>query len=193
MKVIAINGSPKKNGNTMAALGKMCEVLEKSGIETEIITVGNLALHGCIACGHCGSSEQNRCVFKDDIVNEVAQKMRDADGFILGSPTYYAAIGGTMKCFLDRVFYSSSSYFRHKVAAVAAITRRAGAVAVYNQLMNYLALADVVVAPTTYWSAVYGRTPGEVLQDAEGIQTLERSAAGMAWLLKMIKESKVPA
>jgi multimeric flavodoxin WrbA len=192
MKVIAINGSPRPKGNTAIALNKMLDVLQGAGIETEMIHVGNQQLHGCIGCGHCTKSEGNRCVFKDDCLNDTAQKMRDADGFILGSPTYYSGIAGTMKCFLDRVFYTSSSYFHYKVGATAAVTRRAGATDVYHQLLNYLTLAEMVVAPTFYWSGVYGRAAGEVTQDGEGIQTLEVAAQNMVWLIKMIKESKVP-
>ena len=140
MKVIAINGSPRFNGNTSMALKAMTDELERQGIETETIQIGNLSIRGCIACGHCRTSEDNKCVFKDDCVNDVAQKMREADGFILGCPTYYAGIPGTMKSFLDRVFYSSTPYFRLKVGTTAAVVRRAGGVDVVHQLNNYLNL-----------------------------------------------------
>ena len=190
MKVIAINGSPRVNGNTSLALRAMTEELERQGIETETIQIGNKSIRGCIACGHCGLSEGNRCVFADDGVNEIAQKMREADGFILGCPTYYAGIPGTMKSFLDRVFYTSSRYFRGKVATSAAVVRRAGGVDVVHQLNNYLNLAQTVIPPSQYWTIAYGRTPGEVEGDGEGMQTLRKNARSMAWLLKLIEHGK---
>ena len=190
MKVIAINGSPRTNGNTSMALRAMTDELERQGIETETIQIGKQSIHGCIACGHCAKSEGNKCVFADDLVNEVAQKMRDADGFILGCPTYYAGIPGTMKSFLDRVFYSSSRYFRLKVATSCAVVRRAGGVDVVHQLNNYLNLAQTVIPPSQYWTIAYGREKGEVEGDGEGMQTLVKNARSMAWLLKLIEAGK---
>lgn len=190
MNVIAINGSPRKNGNTSQALGIMTEELERQNIEVETIQVGHLQIHGCIACGHCTRSEGNTCAFKDDIVNETAAKMREADGFILASPTYYAGIAGTMKSFLDRVFYTSSSYFSYKVATSLSVVRRAGGVDVVHQFNNYLNLAETIIPPSQYWTLAYGRDKGEVLQDGEGIQTLRKNANAMAWLLKVIEAGK---
>ena len=190
MNVIAINGSPRANGNTSMALKAMTDELERQGIQTETIQIGKLSIHGCIACGHCKSSEGNRCVFNDDCVNEIAQKLRDCDGFILGCPTYYAGIPGTMKSFLDRVFYSSSRYFRLKVATSCAVVRRAGGVDVVHQLNNYLNLAQTVIPPSQYWTIAYGRDKGEVEGDGEGMQTLVKNAASMAWLLKLIEAGK---
>ena len=190
MKVIAINGSPHANGNTAAALKVMTDVLQQEGIETETIHVGHREIHGCIACGHCWTSEQNRCVFTNDLVNETSEKMRNADGLILGSPTYYAGIAGSMKSFLDRVFFSSSSYFRYKVATSVAVVRRAGGVDVVHQLNNYLNLAQTVTPPSQYWTIAYGMEENEVLEDAEGIQTLRMNARSMAWLLKLIDAGK---
>ena len=190
MKVIAINGSPRANGNTTLALKTMTDELERMGIETETIQIGKESIHGCIACGHCAKSEGNRCVFTDDCVNEVSQKMREADGFILGCPTYYAGIPGTMKCFLDRVFYSSTRYFRLKVATSCAVVRRAGGVDVVHQLNNYLNLAQTVIPPSQYWLIAYGRDKGEAAGDGEGMQTLLKNARNMAWLLKLIEAGK---
>ena len=190
MKVIAINGSPRANGNTAAALKVMTDVLERQGIETETVHVGHLEIHGCIACGHCWGSENNRCVFAKDLVNDTAEKMRKADGFILGSPTYYAGIAGPMKSFLDRVFFSSSPYFRYKVAASVAVVRRAGGVDVIHQLNNYLNLAQTITPPSQYWTIAYGMEGNEVLEDAEGMQTLRMNARAMAWLLKLIDAGK---
>lgn len=195
MKVIAINGSPRKDGNTNQALKVMADELEQQDIEVEIIHIGHLNIHGCIGCGYCFTSEENHCVFKDDIVNEGAKKMREADGFILGSPTYYAGIAGTMKAFLDRVFFTSSNYFKYKVATSISVVRRAGGVDVVHQLNNYLNLAETVIPPSQYWTIAYGMEKGEVLEDEEGIQTLRKNAKSMAWLLKTIDagKEKIPA
>lgn len=195
MKVIAINGSPRKNGNTSQALKIMADELEEQGIEVEIIQIGHLNIHGCIGCGYCRTSEENQCVFKDDIVNDVAKKMREADGFILASPTYYAGIAGTMKAFLDRVFYTSSKYFKYKVATSISVVRRAGGVDVVHQLNNYLNLAQTVMPPSQYWTIAYGLAKGEVIQDEEGIQTIRKNARSMAWLLNIIDAGKenIPA
>lgn len=190
MKVIAINGSPRKNGNTSQALKVMADELEQQGIEVETIQIGQLNIHGCIGCGYCWTSEENHCVFKDDIVNETAKKMRKADGFILASPTYYAGIAGTMKSFLDRVFYTSSDYFKYKVATSISVVRRAGGVDVVHQLNNYLNLAQTVMPPSQYWTIAYGLEKGEVHHDEEGIQTLRKNAKSMAWLLKTIDFGK---
>jgi len=190
MKVIAINGSPRKNGNTNQALKIMADELEQQGIEVEIIQIGHLNIHGCIHCGYCWTSEGNHCVFKDDIVNETAKKMREADGFILGSPTYYAGIAGTMKAFLDRVFFTSSDYFKYKVATSISVVRRAGGVDVVHQLNNYLNLAQTVIPPSQYWTVAYGMDKGEIIQDEEGIQTIRKNARSMAWLLKIIDAGK---
>ena len=195
MKVIAINGSPRKNGNTSQALKIMADELEEQGIEVEIIQIGHLNIHGCIGCGYCRTSADNQCVLKDDIVNDVAKKMREADGFILASPTYYAGIAGTMKAFLDRVFYTSSKYFKYKVATSISVVRRAGGVDVVHQLNNYLNLAQTVMPPSQYWTIAYGLAKGEVIQDKEGIQTIRKNARSMAWLLNIIDagKEKIPA
>ena len=192
MKVVAINGSPRAGGNTAMALGWMAEELALQGIETETVQIGQREIHGCIACGHCEDSEQNLCVFQKDIANELILKMRQAEGFILGCPTYYGGIPGTMKTFLDRAFYSSSnvSGFRHKVATSVAVVRRAGGVDVLHQLNNYLNLAQVIIPPSQYWMLAYGMNKGESTMDGEGEQTLRKSARSMAWLLKLIDAGK---
>ena len=190
MKVIAINGSPRANGNTAMALGWMTEELELQGIETETVQIGQREFHGCIACGYCEDSVQNLCVFQQDIANELILKMRQADGFLLGCPTYYGGIPGPMKSFLDRVFFSSSPYFRYKVATSVAVVRRAGGVDVVHQLNNYLNLAQTVIPPSQYWTIAYGMEGNEVLEDAEGMQTLRMNARSMAWLLKLIDAGK---
>lgn len=192
MKVIAINGSPNFDGNTFVALNAMKEELEKEKIEVEIIHVGREQICGCIGCNYCSTASQNLCVFKDDVVNDISLKMRKADGLILASPTYYAAIAGTMKSFLDRIFYMNSSqgYFKYKIGATIGIARRAGAVEVFQQLNNYFQLAEVVIAPTQYWNIGYGLKKREIGGDGEGLQTIRRSAKAMIWLLKMKEETQ---
>ncbi len=190
MKVVAINGSPHKDGNTAAALAVMKAELEREGIGVEDIQVGDQRIHGCIACNYCRKSEDNRCVFEDDLVNETIRKMRAADGMILAAPTYYAGIPGTMKSFLDRVFYSSSSYFRYKVGTAVAVVRRMGGLQVVDQMRHFLELAEIVTPPSSYWTAAYGKVENEVLQDGEGIQTLRKNARAMAWLLKVVAAGK---
>lgn len=187
MKVIAINGSPRANGNTAGALAVMTQELAKEGIETEILSIGK-EVRGCVACGAC--RKLGRCVFDDDLVNRTADEIAQADGFILGCPTYYAGIPGTMKSFLDRLFYSHGAAFQYKVATAAAVVRRTGGLDVVHQLHNYLSLAKVVLPPSQYWTVAYGAAPGEVAQDAEGLQTLRRNAQAMAWLLKIIDATR---
>lgn len=191
MKVVAINGSPRPDGNTAYALSVMCDVLQKQGIETTILQVGGKGVRrGCIGCCHCWVSADNLCAEDDDIVNEYSQLMRTADGIILGAPTYYAGIPGDMKSFLDRVFFSSSDYFRHKVGTAVTAARRAGGVDVVHQLMNFFNLAETVTPPSQYWTVVYGLDKGDAPRDAEGVQTVRRNARAMAWLLKMIEATK---
>lgn len=190
MKVIAINGSPKKNGNTSIVIKNMTNELEKQNIETEIIHVGNALIHGCIACGYCYTSENHQCVFKDDLLNETAEKLREADGIILGSPVYFSGIAGTMKSFLDRLFYTSAPYFKNKVGAAFVTARRTGGSDTFHQLCNYLIHAGMIIPSYQYWGATYGRLPGEVNEDKEGIQTMSHTARDMAWLLKVLDSGK---
>ena len=194
MKVTAINGSPHKNGNTYTMLEAMCGELAKNNIDTEIIHIGKELIRGCVACGSCAASGDRRCVFDDDPVNETADKMRQSDGFILGSPVYYGGITGTMKSFLDRTFYTSSAFFKSKVAAGVVVARRSGGTNAVHQLNNYLTLAGIITPPSRYWAAVHGRTPGEAALDLEGMQTVRDIARDMAWLLEVIKSGKdIPA
>ena len=190
LRVTAINGSPDSEGNTMTALAIMAEVLREEGIETEILQVGGENIRDCTGCLYCGGSEDNFCVITDDIVNDFSLKIRSADGIILGAPTYYAGIPGNMKSFLDRVFFSSSGYFRYKVATAVAVVRRTGGIDALHGLMNYLSLAETVTPPSQYWMVVHGHDRKEILHDAEGMQTIRKNARAMAWLMKMIAETK---
>jgi len=158
---------------------------------TEIIHIGNKNIRGCIACGGCAKNQNEKCVF-DDEVNESIQKMKDADGIIIGSPTYYASIAGTMKCFLDRAFYTASAnggLFRHKVGASVVAVRRSGEVAVYDHLNHYFTIGEMFLASSSYWSVIHGRLPGEALQDEEGVQTMKVLGKNMAFLMESIAKN----
>lgn len=189
MKVIAINGSPHENGNTASAIRKVCEVLNTQGIETETVTIGKLNFSGCKACHAC--SKLSKCVI-DDGANEIIEKMRTADGYIIGSPVYYAGVNGTLKAFLDRAFFTSSGYFRMKPAAAVLVARRGGIMDAYHTINNYFGIAEMIQVPADYWNMVYGRLPGEAEQDIEGMGTMATIGNNMAYLLKMQHESKVP-
>lgn len=188
MKVIALNGSPHANGNTAALLGVMLQELEAAGIQTQMVHVGAKTIKGCLACGYCATSANNLCAIKDDGLNDIGLELRAAQGFILSSPTYYGGIAGTMKSFLDRLFFAHSTHFKYKVTAVAAAVRRSGGVEVVHQLHNYLLLAQTVIAPSRYWMAAHGRAAGEVMRDDEGLQTARDNARAMAWLLKLMEK-----
>lgn len=192
MKVIAINGSPKENGNTYHALKMVSDQLEKEGIETEIIHVGNKNIRGCLACGGCAKNKNEKCVINDE-VNDIIQKMKNADGIIIGSPVYYASIAGTMKSFLDRAFYVASAnggLYRHKIGASVAVARRSGEIAAFDHLNHYFTVAEMFLASSNYWNAIHGRMPGDVLQDEEGVQTMRILGKNMAFLLKAVDKSK---
>ncbi|MDR1625795.1 MAG: flavodoxin family protein [Spirochaetia bacterium] len=190
MKVIAVNGSPRNDSNTLLALKLMAGELKKENIETEILNIGKENIHGCHGCGYCSRSEDNHCAITQDCLNACADRIRVADGLILGAPTYYAGIAGAMKCFLDRLFYTSRRYLKSKVGTSVAVARRAGAVDTIHQLNNFLNLAEMVIPPSQYWTVVFGMEQGEVSQDEEGLQTLRKNAQAMAWLLKIIDATK---
>jgi multimeric flavodoxin WrbA len=193
MKVIAINGSPRAEGNTALALAEMARTLAAEGIETEILHIGARTIRGCQACGTCGRNKNERCVFSTDGVsgdgvNEAIARMKDADGIILGSPVHYAGIGGTMKSFCDRVFYvagANGGLFAGKVGASVVAVRRTGGSAAWQGLNFYLAISNMALAGSSYWSVVHGALPGEALQDDEGVQTVRNAARNMAWLLRL--------
>jgi multimeric flavodoxin WrbA len=193
MKVIAINGSPKKEGNTYHALRLVCEQLEAKGIETEILQVGLKNVKACTACGMCAKNQDETCIIKNDIVNEYIQKMKEADGILLGSPVHYASLGAAMKSFLDRVFYVSGvngNLFRHKVGASIAAVRRSGGLPTFNELNNYLNYSEMMIPTSNYWNVIHGTTPGEVLQDEEGVQIMRVLGKNMAYLLEVMNHAK---
>lgn len=192
MKVIALNGSPRK-GNTHALLTLVCEQLEKEGIETEIVEVASRNISGCTGCGACFKTKDRECIIKDD-ANEIIAKMIDADGIILSSPVYYSGVNGTMKSFLDRAFYvlgANGGLMRHKVGASVVAVRRSGGIPTFEQLNRYLNYSEMVVATSNYWNVAHGAAPGEVLQDPEGVQIMEVLGRNFAWLMKVLNETKV--
>lgn len=195
MKVIAINGSPRKEGNTYHAIKIVAEELEKENIEVEIIHVGNQVIRGCMGCNACMKNRDGKCVIAKDLVNEAIQKMKEADGILLGSPVHYAAVGGTMKSFLDRAFYAGSGLYRHKVGASVVAVRRSGGLPTFNQLNNFINYAEMVIPTSNYWNVIHGAAPGEVMQDEEGKQIMRVLGKNMAWLMKTIENGKqaVPA
>lgn len=193
MKVICINGSPRPEGNTVIALREMAKALYAEGVETEIIQVGNKPIRGCLACGTCARKKNEQCVIKDDLVNETIQKIKNADGIVLGSPVYYAGIAGIMKCFCDRAFYVSGvngGLFADKVGAAVVVARRSGGSAAWAGLNYYFTISKMQVAGSSYWNIMHGALAGEAASDAEGLQTVRNTAKQMAWLLKLKEVGK---
>ncbi|MBI9054221.1 MAG: flavodoxin family protein [Bacteroidales bacterium] len=193
MKVVAFNGSPKPKGNTYYAIKLVTDELEKQGIETEIITIGNKMISGCIACNQCIKNKDEKCSIKNDGVNEWIQNMKEADGIILGSPVHYASMAGNMKSFLDRAFYVAGvndSLFRHKVGASVVAVRRSGGLPAFNELNNFLNYSEMMIPTSNYWNVIHGTKPGEVLQDEEGVQIMKTLGQNMAYLLKLIEFGK---
>ncbi len=197
MKTVAFNGSPNKNGNTFHALQMVTKELEEAGIETEIVHVGNKAIRGCLACGQCIKTKNERCI-QDDEVNEWIQKMKAADGILLGSPVHFSAIGGTMKSFLDRAFYVNGvngNLLRHKVGAAVVAVRRSGGLPAFNQLNNFLCYSEMLLPTSNYWNVIHGTRPGEATKDEEGRQIMQVLGRNMAWLMQLVQHGRdaVPA
>lgn len=185
MKVIILNGSPKAEGNTATALHEVERTLQEQGIETEWIHVGHRQIHGCIACNKCWRT--GICAF-GDIVNEISNKMQEADGLLIGSSVYFASPNGTLIALLDRLFYSNlHSDWTMKVGASVSIARRGGATATMDVLNKYFLKTNMPVVPSQYWSIAHGTAPGEVCQDEEGMQTMRQLGLNMAFLIKAIK------
>ncbi len=168
--------------------------LEENDIDFEILHIGNHAIRGCMVCGTCAKNQDEKCSITTDPLNEWIQQIKAADGIILASPVYYAGIAGTMKCFLDRAFYvagSNGGLFRQKVAAAVVAVRRTGGSSTFDSLNHYLTYSEMILATSNYWNISHGRVPGEVLQDAEGMQIMEVLGRNMAWLLKMREQTSV--
>lgn len=188
MNVVAFNGSPRKGGNTEICLKLIETELNAQGIDMEIVQVGSKP-KACTACYHCLSTGDGHCVLQDD-VNEWIDKMVAADGVILASPVYYGGIAGGMKCFLDRAFLVAGNKLHHKVGAAVVTLRRSGGLETYQQLNAYMNTMEMVMATSDYWQVAHGLDKGEVHQDTEGIEVMQKLGRNMAWMLKLIEHGR---
>lgn len=187
MKVLMINGSPRRDGNTAIALREMEKVFIENGVEVTAMQIGNQAIRGCIACGTC--AKNGKCVF-DDAVNEAAPLFKEADGLVIASPVYYASANGTLISFMDRLFYSAPVDKRMKVGASVTVARRGGLSATFDELNKYFTIAGMPIASSQYWNSVHGGAKGEAEQDGEGLQTMRVLARNMTFLMKSIALGK---
>ncbi len=185
MKVLLINGSPRQNGNTKLALKEVAASLEKEGVESVIIDLGKQAVQGCIACGWCGRN--GRCTFNDALYEKVFSVVKEGiDGLIVGSPVYYGGPNGSVCALMDRVCYSLGRYLQYKPAASVVVCRRGGASAAFDRLNKYFTILNMPVVSSQYWNMVYGQTPGQAVQDEEGMQTMRTLGRNMAWIIQRL-------
>ncbi len=187
MKVLMINGSPRKDGNTEIALKEMEKIFLANGIETETVQVGNKDIRGCIACLSCRKT--GKCVF-NDLVNELAPKFEEADGLVVASPVYYASANATLVALLQRLFYSTPFSKSMKVGAAVAAARRGGLTATYDELNKFFAISGMPIASGQYWNGIHGAAPGEAVEDKEGLQMMRTLANNMSFLMKSIALGK---
>ena len=187
MKVLIINGSPRKDGNTTMAIKEMEKIFAESGVEFETMQIGDQDIRGCKACGAC--KKLGRCIF-NDAVNEAAPKFKEADGLVIASPVYYASANGTLVSFLDRLFQSAPIDKTMKVGASIAVARRGGCSATFDELNKYFTIAGMPVASSQYWNSVHGGAKGEAEQDIEGLQTMRTLARNMVFLMRSIELGK---
>ncbi|MFH1532511.1 MAG: flavodoxin family protein [Pseudomonadota bacterium] len=190
MKVVAFNGSPHAQGNTAKLLGKVLEVLKTEGIKTELVQVGGRELHGCSACYLCKKQKDGRCGIDDDIANDCIEKMRTADGIIIGSPTYFADVTSETKALIDRaglVARANGDMFKRKVGAAVIAARRGGQIHAFDTINHLFLIGQMIIPGSSYWNFGLGGSPGEVEKDEEGIKTMEDLGRNMAWLLKKLQ------
>ncbi len=190
MKVIAFNGSARKEGNTALLLNLVLDELKAEGIETELYSLAGKPIQGCIACFKCFEKKNKRCNVEKDIINECIQKMVEADGVLLGSPTYFADVSAGMKALIERcgmVGRANQDLYKRKVGAAVVAVRRAGAIHVFNSLNYFFTINEMIIPGSSYWNIGIGRQPGEVMNDNEGVQTMKNLGKNMAWLLKKVK------
>ena len=189
MQVVAINGSPRKNGNTSQLLQTVCNTLEHEGIGTAMVQLGTEPLRGCVDCGVCKKEKNGRCIYDDDPLNGILAQMHGADGIVLGSPTYFANVSSNMKALMDRagrVSRVSGFTLRRKVGAPVVAMRRAGGTHVFSSLNYFFLISQMIVPGSNYWNLACGLHEGDALQDAEGVATMETLGINMAWLLQKI-------
>ena len=187
MKVLMLNGSSHINGTTMAALTEVGKALEEDGIEYEIFQIGGGPVADCLGCGQC---TENGCIFSDDAVNAFVAKAKEADGYIFGTPVYYAHPSGRIQSFLDRVFYSSGKHFAHKPGASVAVARRGGTATTFDVLNKYFGITQMITVGSTYWNQVHGRNAEDAAKDLEDMQTMRNLGHNMAWVLKCLEAGK---
>lgn len=189
MKVVAFNGSPRKEGNTSALIKHVLAELENEGIETEIVQVGGNRIRGCTACGKCYEKMDKKCINDKDIVNECIEKMLEADGIILASPTYFADLTPELKALIDRAGFvakANKEMFRYKVGAAVVAVRRAGSIHVFDSINHFFTISQMIIPGSSYWNMGMGLAEGDVEKDEEGIQTMQTLGQNMAWLLKKL-------
>ncbi len=189
MKVVAFSGSARKNGNTYNLLNLVCDEIKNEGIETEIIQLAGKQVQGCIACYKCFKNKDRRCSVDKDILNDCIETMLDADGILLGSPTYFADVSATMKALIERagmVARANEDMFKRKVGAGVVAARRGGATHVFSSLNYFFFIGQMIVPGSIYWNFGIGKDPGEVMNDDEGVRTMKTLGQNMAWLLKKI-------
>ena len=192
MKVVAINGSARKDGNTALLIREVFKELEKNGIETEMIQLAGKPVRGCMACMKCFENKNKRCVITTDGINECIEKMVAADGIILGSPTYFANVTTEIKALIDRagmVARANDNMFKRKIGAAVVAVRRAGAIHVFNSLNHLFFISEMIVPGSSYWNIGVGREAGKVTGDEEGMETMKDLGANMAWLLKKMEQA----
>jgi multimeric flavodoxin WrbA len=198
MKVVAFNGSPHPEGNTYHALSMVARELEKEGIQVEIIHIGGQPIRSCVGCNRCARNRDEKCVLEGDEVNLWIQKMKEADGILLGSPVHFAGMSAAMKAFLDRATYvcgNNGGLLRHKVGAAVTAVRRSGGIPAVDGMGRYLTYSEMLLPTSNYWNVIHGQKAGQVEEDAEGVQIMEVLGRNMAWLLKLVDYGRdaVPA
>jgi len=188
MKVLLINGSPNRDGCTNAALGIVADELKNQGVDSEIVWLGNGAVRGCIGCGGCKAGKG--CVFNDDPINAIGEKIKTADGYVFGAPVHYASPCGAMVSAMDRLFCAFGKYMQLKPAASVVSARRAGTTASYDVLNKYIGINNMLQVPSPYWNMVHGNSAEEVLKDEEGVSIMRAIGSNLAWLLKLLQSAK---
>jgi multimeric flavodoxin WrbA len=190
MKVVALNGSARKDGNTAILINLVFDELKKKGIETELIQLAGNPIAGCLACYKCFKNKNRRCSVDKDMLNDIIEKMLQADGIIIGSPTYFSDVTSGTRAFIERcgfVARANDYMFKHKVGAGVVAVRRAGAIPAFSSIMLFLHYMQMMIPGSSYWNIAIGRDPGEVLKDEEGVQTMKTLGQNMAWLLKKVR------